>query len=273
MRELHDLLASCFSSSELRRFIRYLPDGDRLCPRLPDQGVSLAGLVEDVVELLDREGALDVGFFDALAQVRPRRETEVRAVQETVLQRLREANADRTIPMTSEPARISTLASSRARVFLSYVRLKDLHNEVADFRDRLGQELGLRLDGKPEDIFLDTQSILPGQPWEAVIDAAVDQASALVVLMSPAYLKREWCRREFENFSARIDAAGRVGRVFPVIWLPTSAPGDAVFDGVMAHNAVDWTDLRFESWEHPGKRRAMSMLAEAIAASILQDSA
>lgn len=273
MRELNDLLISCFSASELRRFVSFLPEGSRLATRLPERGVSLAGLVGEVVEILDRERVLDVAFFDALVKERPRREGEIRGVQRGVLAQIAASRTDRTVPTPARDAEAMTAApaSPNASVFLSYVRLKDLHNEITEFRERLAQELGLRLDGRAEDIFLDTQSVTAGQPWAEVIDAAVARASALVVLMSPAYLKREWCRREFLHFSARMAEQGKRDRVFPVLWLPTEAPGDEVFDGVRAHAWVDWTSLRFDNWDSPDKRRAISTLADAVARAVRED--
>ncbi|MEN0063880.1 MAG: toll/interleukin-1 receptor domain-containing protein [Myxococcota bacterium] len=79
VRRLVDLLVSCFSASELRRFIQWLPDASRIVNRLPEGG-SLFGLAADSVDLLVREGMLDDAFWRALLEERPRRHGDIAPV-------------------------------------------------------------------------------------------------------------------------------------------------------------------------------------------------
>jgi nucleoside phosphorylase len=81
-KSLVDLLLNMFSADELRRFVRWGPEGDRLAMRLPTGAVSLAELAHAVVDVWEREGQLEPSLFDRLVVERPRRQAEIRAVQE-----------------------------------------------------------------------------------------------------------------------------------------------------------------------------------------------
>ncbi len=72
------LLLGMFSGDELRRLIRYLPDGDQLSADLPGATASLATLVDSAVITLERHGILsDESFFARLREERPRRTAEI----------------------------------------------------------------------------------------------------------------------------------------------------------------------------------------------------
>lgn len=75
---LDKLLLSLFSADELRRFIRYLPEGDKLSAQLPGGTVSAAHFVDGAVTTLDNHGLLaDPDFWTRLAAERPRRKREI----------------------------------------------------------------------------------------------------------------------------------------------------------------------------------------------------
>lgn len=76
-RALFDLLTSLFSADELRRVVRFLPDGDVLSNALPGQGVSFASLCEALIDELRRRGMLNATFFDRLREERPRRVKDI----------------------------------------------------------------------------------------------------------------------------------------------------------------------------------------------------
>ncbi len=81
-RALEKLLLSMFSADELRRLIRYLPDGDALVARLPGVNASLASLATETVVLLAREGMIDADFWARLEAERPRRKADIDKVRE-----------------------------------------------------------------------------------------------------------------------------------------------------------------------------------------------
>lgn len=81
--DLDKLLLSLFSADELRRFIRYLPDGDDLSRELPGGSVSAAVLTSEAIATLARAGVLDdPDFWTRLTNERPRRKAEIDAVRE-----------------------------------------------------------------------------------------------------------------------------------------------------------------------------------------------
>ncbi len=93
----------------------------------------------------------------------------------------------------------------------------------------------------------------------------------MVVLLSPAFLKRECCRREVLAFTARMTSEGQTGRLFPVRWIATPRkPDDELLKRLEAHHAVDWTGLRHESWSSTPKLRALSELAGAVGLALAE---
>lgn len=76
-RALEKLLLSMFSADELRRLIRYLPDGDALVAGLPGVNAAPALLATETVVLLVREGRIDADFWARLEAERPRRKADI----------------------------------------------------------------------------------------------------------------------------------------------------------------------------------------------------
>ena len=85
--ELNELLLSLFSADELRRFLclNLGTEGRELVQALPGQTASAATIVYEAVQALERRGLIGDEFFDALVAERPRREGDIRRVQEGFL--------------------------------------------------------------------------------------------------------------------------------------------------------------------------------------------
>lgn len=80
--ELRRLLQACFSVEELRRFVRFSPDGDRIGPELPGGVVSLAELAAAAVGLLERVRLVtDPAFWTGFVRERGLWAAEIGAVQ------------------------------------------------------------------------------------------------------------------------------------------------------------------------------------------------
>lgn len=107
-RALHGLLLSLFSADELRRFIRYGPDGDAIAAELPGASASPAALAEAVVTALDTRG-LDDHFFDRVLAERPRRVADINTVRDAWAH----ATPDPTRPATSGPPAVAAPGRSR----------------------------------------------------------------------------------------------------------------------------------------------------------------
>lgn len=74
---LEEFFLVAFSAAELRRLLRYLPDGNVYEANLPDGIASLTEVARIAVDLLVQHGGIDAGLFDRIAAVRPRRIAEV----------------------------------------------------------------------------------------------------------------------------------------------------------------------------------------------------
>lgn len=80
-RALHGLLLSLFSADELRRFIRYGPDGDTITAELPGATASPAALADAVVAIFETRGLSD-DFFERVLAERPRRAADIHKVRD-----------------------------------------------------------------------------------------------------------------------------------------------------------------------------------------------
>lgn len=81
-RALELLLLSLFSSVELRRFLRYLPDGRSLLELLPGGSTAPAVLAQECVALLVRDGRVgEPEFWESLTKERTRRAPEIASVR------------------------------------------------------------------------------------------------------------------------------------------------------------------------------------------------
>ena len=85
------------------------------------------------------------------------------------------------------------------RAFLSYTRAKDQFNAVSRFREHLTQEL--QLLEVTAAVFQDTSNLGGGSHFPQELETELKRSDILVVLLSPAWLQSDWCRREFEIFT------------------------------------------------------------------------
>jgi hypothetical protein len=155
-------------------------------------------------------------------------------------------------------------------IFLSYTREKDQFQKVSAFRERLAVEVEMRLPGSR--VFQDKQHLLEGSHFPEALTAELQRSEVLLVLMSPAWLHSEWCRREFSTFTDDATDNARLHRILPVLWVDTPELNPRSLDLVartMANISYsDWRDLRYESWEDSKNQRQIGKLAECAIALI-----
>jgi len=133
-RALHGLLLSLFSADELRRFIRYGPDGDAIAAELPGASASPAALAEAVVTALDARG-LDDEFFARVLAERPRRVADVNKVRDAWAHA---TPADPTRPATSGRPVVGAPARSRFVVLTALeVEARAVLEQLADLREQV----------------------------------------------------------------------------------------------------------------------------------------
>lgn len=106
----------------------------------------------------------------------------------------------------------------RHDVFVSYSHADDHDGWVTEFSLKLQRLVNAELGHKSEkNIFFDRPSVDPSAPLAKTLEDAVQNSATLVVVLSNAYVKSDWCRRERELFFQNAGgSAGAQGRVFVI---------------------------------------------------------
>jgi hypothetical protein len=95
--------------------------------------------------------------------------------------------------------------------------LAALHAElVAELENRIGSRHGVF-------VFRDQENLRTGAAWEAEINAAIDDASFLVPIVSPGFLQSPWCCHEVTRFLQREVAINRGKLIFPLHYIDVEA--------------------------------------------------
>ena len=149
------------------------------------------------------------------------------------------------------------------QVFLSYTSNKDDFGEVELFRRRLQSEL--RNFDPTATVFQDIAAILPGQSYPRRLEEELGKSDVLLVHLSPAWLKSEWCRREYSIFIA--DPL-KLKRIVPLMVVSTpeliSTSQDKIAAELSLIEYIDIRELRHDSWDSKEKRKYLAKLADAI---------
>ncbi|MGD0433764.1 MAG: toll/interleukin-1 receptor domain-containing protein, partial [Acetobacteraceae bacterium] len=102
--------------------------------------------------------------------------------------------------------------------FWSYTTSDDVasRGDLSHLRRLLRDDLQ-RLVGREPDvrIFQDASAIPKGADWEERINEALDTASFIIPILTPAFLQSEWCCKEVLRFREREKALGRNNLIFP----------------------------------------------------------
>ncbi len=152
--------------------------------------------------------------------------------------------------------------------FISYTREKQKYDHVVSgFQDRLQNELRLRK--RTSSVFMDASMIAAGMRFPAEIDKALKSADVLIVLLSPAWLESEWCRRELESFVKFKGEQGKFPAVLPLLWVSVNLddyPNDALASFLEPIQYRDWRDLRKKEWSSYEMRNEVDEIADALVA-------
>lgn len=60
-----------------------------------------------------------------------------------------------------------------------------------------------KLTGQGPRVFLDRESIITGEVWEQKIRVALEASQILMAVISPSFIRSEWCRQEWNVFTKR----------------------------------------------------------------------
>lgn len=111
------------------------------------------------------------------------------------------------------------LGENRYDVFLSYAH-KDIEDHPERERYLVELKRGIeRLAGKPL-VFLDSESILPGETWNSKIMMGIHSCKVFLCLLSKNYLESEYCKREYLWWCQKELQRGRIRKMtLPVYYV------------------------------------------------------
>ena len=151
-------------------------------------------------------------------------------------------------------------------VFISYTREKDDTGWVSHFRQNFQREL--KFIQPDATVFQDRQGIKVGDDFLNIIAKELKNSDVLLILFSPAWLKSEWCRKEFDLFFEKEegDRPGKTPRILPLLWVGKwvgmDPGGDHIAQQLARLNYVDWTVLRHRKMSDVSVSKGVAELAE-----------
>jgi hypothetical protein len=110
---------------------------------------------------------------------------------------------------------VSPHDGERYDLFVSYAHVDDRDGWVTALVEAL-LVLHTRVKYRGWTVFFDTKAIQTADDWEERIGGGLRSAGVMLALLSPAYFKSEWCRREWHEFCQQEKRRGRPNRLFPV---------------------------------------------------------
>lgn len=158
--------------------------------------------------------------------------------------------------------------------FFSYASFDDEEdqNQLTAFKTKLESEIRTQTGDKSFNIFQDRGGIKWGEAWRERLDEAIDQSTFLIVIVTPAYLKSEECRKEFNRFLKQEEKLNRSDLILPILYVKTAAlkkeSQNPIVQKLNKHQMMDWHDLRFKRLDDPIVRERIAEMAEMIAEAI-----
>jgi F-box protein 11 len=152
---------------------------------------------------------------------------------------------------------------------MSYVRFDDAHEDgqLTAFRERLAGEIRIQT-GREFPIFQDRNDITWGQNWRQRIEETLDEATLLLVIVTPGLFHSPACRDEVARFRERERTLGRTDLILPVYYVsaremddPDLRTSDDLASLLWERQYADWRELRFEPLTSPVIRKTIAALA------------
>ncbi len=154
--------------------------------------------------------------------------------------------------------------------FWSYTSTDDSASQgrLSGLRVLLAAQLQQSVGKTKVRIFQDVAAIPPGTGWEAQIEAALQDASFFIPIVTPGFLQSEWCNREVARFRQIMEARGRDDLILPIHYWDVDA-----FDSTRASECFDpevyrylstrpWVDFRRLNLRDPTSEDVQAKLAE-----------
>ncbi len=111
-------------------------------------------------------------------------------------------------------------------LFVSYAHADNDDGWIDTFIKNLSSTYR-KLTGEPPKVFLDRESLITSSVWEAKIKRSLGESNLMLAVLSPAYVRSPWCRKEWELFTLREEAMRKEaalpaeqGIIFPILLYP-----------------------------------------------------
>ncbi len=155
--------------------------------------------------------------------------------------------------------------------FFSYSVDDDVRSGGAQalLRRRICGELARQL-GRKLWLWQDEETIPSGPLWADEIKKAIAESEFFIPIVTPAALKSDDFRTEFDTFLARERELGRGDLVFPIVYIPVpdlqnaAQRGDDVLKTIHARQYADWTHIRLADLRSPEVEKQVARLCKRI---------
>ena len=132
--------------------------------------------------------------------------------------------------------------------FWSYARLDEQQTggHLSQLRAIVGNEIGLRY-GDAVTLWQDLTAIPYGANWADEIERAIGQTTFYIPIVTPRFLKSQYCLDEFRSYRRRMIALGRDDLIFPVHYVDVDEiwAEDTIFgDDLGTLRRPQWIDFR-----------------------------
>jgi SEFIR domain len=182
------LLLSLFSAGELRRLLRYGPQGDQIDVALPGSNASPASIAEDAVAQLVKRGLVGDDLFARLVNERPGRAADIERVRVLFALAVAPAPIPPSVPTPTTPIPPSpadhAASTTTPKVFISYAHDSDAHRRrIRALSDQL----------RTEGVDCEIDQYVAGSPpegWPLWMERMLDWADYVLVVGSPRYIAR-----------------------------------------------------------------------------------
>ena len=126
------------------------------------------------------------------------------------------------------------MSEQKYDVFFSYAHADAQTDEQKKILAVLKETIEQALEGvagRESRVFLDSEALHWGDEWSAKIRSCIDKARVFVYLLSPNYLKSNYCQREKMWWARREIRQGRLNKATrPIYYVELPETGDAVSD-------------------------------------------
>lgn len=156
--------------------------------------------------------------------------------------------------------------------FMSYTRFDDQHNggHLTLLCERLAGEVQSRT-GQKFEIFQDTKDIEWGQQVGQEIDAALQDVTFLIPILTPSFFNSRYCRYELEQFLRRERILQRSDLVLPIYYIACPILEDAqqratdpLAQELSSRQRMDWRTLRFDPIDASHVRKLLAEMGSHI---------